>query len=359
VPDQTVFVFGAGATKACGGPLTNEILPDAFEIWESFPGLEREGFLELVNDYLIDRYHVPERIADRSEDDYPDLPRLLAMLDATIERGSSLGPDWPPDKLRTVRAGLEYLIFSLLQHKLVTIDANYYYQLFELCAEAPVAISLNYDIIVDNAFCRWAEESGSPGFPDYGAEISTAFYRQMPKVGELLKLHGSLNWYFCPACESLFVGVAESGRFHKVLEELYVEDPLEPRYSCRGSQCRECGANVTPILITPSHQRDYENPRIREVWEQAERALSDAARVVIVGYSLPPEDVYVNSLLLTCLSNVSPSDITVVDRDPEGRSLRDHPVGRQYYDLFGEELDWHTEGFAAWVAQETQDGSRF
>ncbi len=26
--NRTVVVFGAGATKACGGPLTNEILPD-------------------------------------------------------------------------------------------------------------------------------------------------------------------------------------------------------------------------------------------------------------------------------------------------------------------------------------------
>ena len=25
-----IFIFGAGATKACGGPLTNEILPGAF-----------------------------------------------------------------------------------------------------------------------------------------------------------------------------------------------------------------------------------------------------------------------------------------------------------------------------------------
>ena len=28
--EKTVVVLGAGATKACGGPLTNEILPGAF-----------------------------------------------------------------------------------------------------------------------------------------------------------------------------------------------------------------------------------------------------------------------------------------------------------------------------------------
>ena len=29
---ETVLIFGAGATKACGGPLTNEILPRTFEL---------------------------------------------------------------------------------------------------------------------------------------------------------------------------------------------------------------------------------------------------------------------------------------------------------------------------------------
>jgi hypothetical protein len=28
---NTIVLFGAGATKACGGPLTNEIIPQAFE----------------------------------------------------------------------------------------------------------------------------------------------------------------------------------------------------------------------------------------------------------------------------------------------------------------------------------------
>jgi len=364
MPDRTVFVFGAGATKACGGPLTNEILPEAFKILDSFPGFEREGFLELVNEYLVERYHIPADITARKKEDYPQLPRLLAMLDAAIERDRSLGAQWTPDRLQIVRSGLEFLIFALLQHKLQRLSANHYYSLLKLCGSDPVMVSLNYDIIVDNAFCRWAEDEVGGAFPDYGTEISTNAYQTIPKVGTLLKLHGSLNWYFCPGCQRLFVGIndsgrGEGGRFYKVLEILYVEDPLEPRYSCSGSACRECGAAVKPILITPSHQRDYENPHIARIWETANDVLEQADQVVIVGYSLPAEDTYVNLLLNHGLAHLDPSSITVVDYDEDMRELKDHPVGQQYRALFGANVNWHPEGFAAWIAAQEAAGTKF
>jgi len=31
MPENTVIIFGAGATKACGGPQQNEILRDAYD----------------------------------------------------------------------------------------------------------------------------------------------------------------------------------------------------------------------------------------------------------------------------------------------------------------------------------------
>lgn len=356
---STVFIFGAGATKACGGPLTNEILPKAFETWDEYPGMEREGFLELVNHYLIDRQHIPHDIQARMPGDYPELPSLLATLDATIDREQGMGSDWPLDRLHAVRRGLEYLIFSLLQRNLSRLTNNYYRQLFDLCDNDPQVISLNYDIIADNALVGWADSRVGPAFPDYGTEISTSLYGQFPKSGRLLKLHGSLNWYYCRGCSQLYVGVAESGKFHKVLEELYVEDPLEPRYSCQGSQCRDCGDNVTPILITPSHERDYRNPRITDVWRQAEQMLANADHVIIIGYSLPGEDNYVSSLLSTHLANLPPERVTVIENDPTNATIRQNSVGKRYVRLFGDGIGWHPEGFGAWIENQKTAGMRY
>ena len=347
-----VFIFGAGATKACGGPLTAEILPEAFRIRQE---IEREYFNEIVDKFLIDRFHVPEDPGVRRDDDYPPLPLLLALVDTAIDKKHSFGPGWPENSLVDVRDGLEYIIFALLQHQLQGLTHNYYRDLLSTVrtqnGSAPNVISLNYDIIADNTMCHLAESEGIIGFPDYTVDISTDVYRNADKFGRLLKLHGSLNWLYCPGCQRLDIGIDESGRgMVKVLDQLYIEDPLEPRYGCHGSPCSECSANVRPVLITPTHLKDYRNPQIARVWHQADRMLRQADSAYIIGYSLPEDDVDVTYLLKRGLENVEPSNITVVEFDPDRRGLREHPVGRRYRALFGDDLDWHPEGFADFVA---------
>jgi NAD-dependent SIR2 family protein deacetylase len=344
-----VFIFGAGATKACGGPLTNEILPEAFLVQ---PAIEHEGFLALVDQFLVDRFHVPKSVAARKLDDYPPLPLLMGLLDTAIDKKHAFGSAWPVDQLTKVRDRLEYLIFALIKHQLEDGHGrgqpNHYADAFKKVYKGnePNVISLNYDIIVDNTICGLTDDT----FPNYGTDISTEIYQQVKKKGKLLKLHGSLNWLYCPGCQRLDLGVDKSGTGTcKVLDELYYRNPLESRYGSQGAPCTECGAQVRPVLITPTHLKDYRNPHISDVWYEAERMLRRADRVIIVGYSLPEDDVDVIYLLKRALEKVPASQITVVELDREKRGLREHPVGRRYRSLFGDELDWHPEGFAAWL----------
>jgi len=41
--------------------------------------------------------------------------------------------------------------------------------------------------------------------------------------------------------------------------------------------------------------------------------------------------------------------ITVVEYDKENRNIEKHPVGLRYRALFGNKLDWRTEGFERWL----------
>src|SRR5271169_1809636 len=86
---RSVFVFGAGATKACGGPLTHEILPAAFEPPVA-DTLKHVNLSRLVERCLIDHFHIPENVADRVRNDYPPLPLLLSLLDLAIDRDRPL-----------------------------------------------------------------------------------------------------------------------------------------------------------------------------------------------------------------------------------------------------------------------------
>lgn len=348
---NTVVLFGAGATKACGGPLTNEILPQSFEPTVRSE-IEREYYIDLLDKFLIQNFHLPQRQEDRTESDYPALPLLLSLVDTAIDRKQPMGPNWPVDVLRDVRRALQYMVFALLEYKLRRLTHNYYKDLLAaLMGDGPpTVISLNYDIIVDNALVALSD-----CLPEYGCDIDTKLYRDRPHGATLLKIHGSLNWSYCPGCNRLDLGVAASGGTYKMLQELYQSDPLEARYSCHGFPCPQCTTFVEPVLITPTQLKDYRNPHVAKVWTLAEQALRSAERAIIVGYSLPDDDLDVIYLLkrgLGQLANRAPTNITVVERasDDAMRSIGKHPVGRRYRTIFGPDIDWRTDGFEGLVA---------
>lgn len=353
---NTIVLFGAGATKACGGPLTNEILPHGFEPAVRHE-IEREYYLDLLDRFLIENFHLPQQQIDRTEADYPALPLLLSLVDTAIDRKQPMGPTWTVDLLGQVRRALQYLIFALLEYKLRRLSHNYYADLLKALDPTrrapPTVISLNYDIIIDNTMVA---HSGS--LPDYGCDITTESYLSQRHRGSLLKIHGSLNWSYCPGCNRLDLGVAESGKTYKMLEHLYRVNPLEERYSCHGFPCPQCSTFVEPVLITPTQRKDYRNPHVATVWALAEQALRSAERVIIIGYSLPDDDLDVIYLLkrgLGQLANRAPEKITVVERasDEALRAIGKHPVGRRYRAIFGPNIDWRTDGFEGLIAELT------
>jgi hypothetical protein len=357
--DRTVVVFGAGATKACGGPLTNEILPRAFERRGE---IERENFLATVENFLVENFSLPSLTEDRTPEHYPPLPLVLSLLDMAIDRKQSFGANWSTARLEDVQSGLEYLIFAVLTYELEAgpqgSEVDHYQRIFEKfldsrkgSGEYLTVISLNYDIIADSALMRVSE-----AFPKYECDIATQRYREGNQRIKLLKLHGSLNWMYCPACQRLDLGVTRrGGSTIKVLADLYQEqanstESLEHRYSCKGSPCadRKCGTPVRPVLLAPTHMKDYRNPHIARIWYEAALALRSAQRVHVIGYSMPPDDVEVAYLLKRNLGHLPAQKITVVEFDAENSPLGSHEVGRRFRALFGERTDWFTGGFQAY-----------
>ena len=231
---------------------------------------------------------------------------MLSLLDTAIDKKHSFGAEWPTDELVHIRDGIEWLIFALLEFQLRRLKKNLYYGLLKWRRkkwgiEEMNVISTNYDIIVDNAMWKLnSQQNTFPDvrFPDYGTDVATEIYKHSPKSGHLFKIHGSLNWLYCPGCQRFDIGISKSGTgFSKVLDELYYEGPLEKRYSCHGSPCKDCSSFVRPVMITPTRMKDYRNPHISSVWYGAERMLREADKAYIIGYSLPPEDVDVIYLL--------------------------------------------------------------
>lgn len=354
-----VFIFGAGASVACGGPLTNEILYKAFCDETVKKKLVRPE-VSLVKECLIEHFHVPQRSA--TLDQYPSLTLLLSILDLSIERNRPLPrkmPQFPKglgrDELTKVRATIEYIIFSVLDHYLRTPIGGAYRDLLKSSLidgeKGPRTISLNYDIILDNLMCEVAQYSDINATPDYGCDIRTDAYTKRKPYGKLLKLHGSLNWLFCPGCQRLDLGMSESGKAiadSSMVEELYDFKPLNKHYlcsqeSCDVCQCIYCGTPLRAVMITPSFVKDYQNPHIQRVWYEAEWLLRESTHVYIIGYSLPDDDLEVIHLLRRGLEHPPPKTITVVTQGPNAS------MKRRYQSLFGPEIHWEEKGFEDWA----------
>lgn len=237
----------------------------------------------------------------------------------------------------------------------------------------PVVISLNYDVIIDNAMFSLSEHYSSFTTPDYGVDISTPWYLRIKNrgvFGRLFKIHGSLNWLYCEKCSrlDLFVSEGQNGlRTSKALDELYHGAPFNDAYSCRGTQCRnhpDCDGFVSPVLITPTYAKDYQNPHINRVWQEAENAMKNADKAIIIGYSLPTDDVEIAMLFKRGLSHLDQKRITVVeyvDKDIEKSvekrvPIEQHPTGQRFRSLFGSGLDWHTTGFEGWLNEHGKNG---
>lgn len=349
----TVIFLGAGATKSCGGPLTNEILPRILGTSPPRMTAEVNSAGEIpprLNTFLQDLFHI---VPGADRESYPGLPLLMSLLDTALERRQGLHPEWDSHAISNMRHAIELGIFNVLEDALVKAPSNNHRQLLERFFPTPAepcVISTNYDLIIDTAMMSTSERKvPDGGLPDYHCAISTPFYRQWPHFGTLLKLHGSLNWLHCKTCHRLEMGASESRRFIKVLGRL-VGASLELSYSPYGSPCPTCQTELRPLLIAPTHVKDYRNPHLAQVWYEAERVLRESSRVIFIGYSLPEDDVEVIYLLKRSMAHLSAAQITVVEYDPSGPELSAHAVGRRYRMLFGDGIDWCPDGMDSWLA---------
>lgn len=351
----TVVFLGAGATKACGGPLTSEILPNILKS-KNDPTSESSTYsadrLDLLDEFLTTQFHVT---AASPKEQYPALPLLMSLIDTALNRRQGFHPQWEPSRVSDLREAIELGIFEHLEERLEKAPTNNHWQLLQSLyddPEEPSVISTNYDVIVDTAIMAVSDARLPDGcFPDYRCQISSDIYRNEPKrFGTLLKLHGSLNWLYCRTCHRLEIGASESRRYLKVLQRV-IGPSLEQSYTPDGNPCPTCQTKLLPLLIAPTHLKDYRNPHIAQVWYEAERVLRGAGRVIFIGYSLPDDDVEVVYLLKRSLAHLEPSQITVVEHDETVPPLEQNPVGRRYRTLFGDGIDWHPEGMDAWLPQ--------
>lgn len=348
----TVLFLGAGATKSVNGPMTDEILPAIFAEKSRIAASDPKGRVARLVEFLQNEFHVAPGLP---KEQYPGLPLLMSLLDMALDRRELFHAEWDVTLLAELREAIELGIFDVLEEALQKFPTNNHFTLLNKVFTAPnqpQIITTNYDLVVDTALMHFGQHQQPPGgLPNYHCGIANiSSVEPQEKFGTLLKLHGSLNWLFCRTCQRLELGATDSTRYLSIFQKIAGPD-LRSSFTADGAPCGVCTRTLRPLLVAPSHMKDYRNPHLSQVWYEAQRVLRQADRAIFIGYSLPDDDVEVVYLLKRGLAHITdPKKITVIGYCQENPTvaLSDHSVGRRYRALFGE-VDWHASGLDVWL----------
>lgn len=322
----TVVVLGAGLSKA-----VNSVMPITDEL----------GNAVLARLTLEDRRRAPvRRFRDgRFEEwlSYLSEPQPQLSDDRVLEARALL--------LRVTRAMRQLLA----ECQLIALrdGAPEWFEAFVtlLHVQRAAVITLNYDNFVECAVSTFAlaQRNGSRAVdeedllqglpPPVSADAPFDPYandlfelRQLPTVRtgddtlRLLKLHGSLSWFWTPG-DPTGMSVQRCslpGRFGEEVE------PIAPE-SVPALFGRE------PYIVPPAAAKTtyLQAPLLRELWRRADVELRSARRIVLVGYSVPQADQSLGGLLSDALRGRT-IPIEVVDLKPRPVAARlAHLLGRR------------------------------
>jgi len=314
---SAVYFLGAGATRADhpNAPLGDELLHQILSDQERDP---------VLLSFLEDVYPSEVLRQDADATARPRLDDVFTLIDAPLSGRSPAPGTRSSLDLLNVRWRLVAAIGRILKAAFHDIQSPIAPAFAAKLSGTPATIiSTNYDLVMDNALfvasrpnlnygfsVRARVRRGAvPGLPTRAEEAR--YFVACPedpliRTGQipLLKLHGSLNWLYCPRCDELdvFPGV-------KVAVEI-LDSPATGRCAML-----HCTGRYEPILVGPSLEQRYSNRILQETWARAEASLTHAETLTIVGYSMPSADYLIRAMLTRQFSRRSDRVTVVTHRD--------------------------------------------
>jgi len=341
VDPTDVIILGAGATKAEGGPLQGELFEQFFAELRYRENELPIGMAERLKKFFMVFFGIDIYRWTRKSPRYPTFEEALGMLDLALQRNESFRDyDQSPvnPDIQAVRQDLTFLIALVLEWKL-SGDTSVHQRLVERLERERVLrhtafLSLNYDILIDNAL------ASRQIWPIYHLDYGIPFTNMIPRWSELalttpgdlwyepepdravrlMKLHGSLNWLYCPTCVKMTIKPKENGAVRVAV----VPEP-----------CRSCETKVIPIIIPPTFFKVMSNHFLQQVWRTAEETLAKAQRLFICGYSFPDADLHFKYLLKRAEVNrkTEPPQVYVINH-AAGKPKKQYAEEEQRYKRF-------------------------
>ncbi|MGH0035321.1 MAG: SIR2 family NAD-dependent protein deacylase [Myxococcota bacterium] len=309
------FLLGAGASKPkpSGIPTVKELLPDLLTRARRLDREEVTRLAAFCDDSGIDNIEDLLTAAQISEfcSRNPSILRLVDFLIFREETFEEVAPFHRPKRARIDVSSVAFLqdtlqvLFGLLSSRMLPADPNSGHnaivEYVRSHSNTPI-VTTNYDCCIDRALT-------SSAVP-FSYLIEFANPKLLPIVSEnatpLIKLHGSLNWFYCETCQEV----------HLIDIEQTVADYQEDRasYPVIGV-CRNCGGQRRGLLVPPLAMKFDVAPPLNPLIDRAAASFAQSSLVVVVGFSFADADLYISRMLSKAMQASENTRLIVFDPD--------------------------------------------
>jgi hypothetical protein len=197
-------------------------------------------------------------------------------------------------------------------------------------------ITTNYDVVVEYALAALGKSAQLPFESNsVGGGKHETYQDLYAKDGvPLMKLHGSVNWFFHTNPPDLVL----------VDQRLAKGEYGVPYPVCSHNDFVPPGEE---FIVPPTYSKGFPKGPIDQIWAAAARALSEAELLAFVGYSFPGSDTEMRYFLGRSLAgNSRIRRIALIDPDAAAIAIRLRAAKSGYGEHFGDLL--YTDSSQSW-----------
>ena len=339
---KTAVFLGGGASAAEGAPMQSELIRAYFKIVQVNEQIKNSAMNRELESYFKELFQID--FSERAIENivFPTFEEAMGILDLAVRRREALkhydleNIKHNSNRIGFIRQYLVLLMAMVLDNAEKEIKGLHRLLIENLIADGLLAecvfITTNYDLLFDKAV-----KSVTGVYPDYGFDyLGCAAADSNEEFITLYKVHGSLNWLYCPACNLISLTGEKTGAV-ELLTDINKAD------------CELCGSIMSPVIIPPTFFKEMSNVYLGMVWNKAEQLLRKVDRIIFCGYSFPDSDIHIKYLIKRVQTNRHsnrPLKVCVVNYHPGKSSLKIQQEKNRYLRFLGEEVNYTGVSFS-------------
>ncbi len=303
LPFKRLFVLGAGFSKPAGLPLAEKLLQLVRHEVNSY--YQRRGDWDGTLEQEINEW------TSLYPNESVDLERVLAYSHRKYYLRLLGSDEFYEHGSRSIVAARK-AIQKILIEATPSDTPRLYREFVQRLSPNDVVLTFNYDTLLEQAL----DNINLPYTMTPEWWICQNSLSSGQKYVDLLKLHGSIDWYDRHYYDDAISRRADQGVSVPDLDPIFgPQRRVQPEPLCRGPVGLHgqhilprvfrvpnhsklfpfeegLGSNVVPFVLPLAHDKLLGHDPILDLWENMHRTSDSFSAIIVIGYSMPPYDSY-------------------------------------------------------------------